>query len=118
MCSAKDFGTRKCQAWNACNKLEKVWRINLPNEFKLDLFENVVEPIIDIWFRDLDVKSKRGETGGRLLHQPSSECAKYILEIAFYIVSDMGVPPLSVPLAKRKTQFAGRAFHAKGKNHI
>ena len=37
MCLAKDFRKRKDQAWNACNKLEKVWRSNLPNNFKLDL---------------------------------------------------------------------------------
>ena len=46
MYSAKDFRSRKCQAWNACNKLEKVWRSNLPNKLKLDLFKTVVEPIL------------------------------------------------------------------------
>ena len=46
MCSARDFRTRKGQAWNTCSKLEKVWRSNLPNKLKLDLFKTVVEPIL------------------------------------------------------------------------
>ena len=41
------------QAWNACNKLEKVWRSNLPYKLKLDRFKTVVEPILtfdsDTW---------------------------------------------------------------------
>ena len=45
MCSAKDFRTQKGQAWNTCNKLEKVFKSNLPNKLKLDLFKTAVEPI-------------------------------------------------------------------------
>ena len=31
MDSEKDFKIRKALAWTACNKMDKIWRSNLPN---------------------------------------------------------------------------------------
>ena len=42
----KDFRTRKVMAWNACNKLEKIWRSDLKNEIKIQLFRSLIEPIL------------------------------------------------------------------------
>ena len=119
MCSAKDFRTRKGQAWNACHKLEKVWRSNLPNKLKLDLFKDRCRANTGIWFGNLDVKSKRGETGGRLLRQPSSEGKNTSWRKHFTLSQIYGdLRPLSVTLAKRTPQFAGHALRAKGESYL
>ena len=39
MDSAKDFNTRKVMAWMACNRLDKIWRSELPNEIKIGIFQ-------------------------------------------------------------------------------
>ena len=48
-----------------------------------------------------------------MLHQPSSEGTKHILEKAFYIVSHIWRPPAAV-CYPRKAKFAGHAIRAKG----
>ena len=37
--SEKDFNTRKCMAWAACNKLDKIWRSDLHCIVKIKIFE-------------------------------------------------------------------------------
>ena len=53
MNSEKDFKIRKALAWSACNKLDKIWRSNVPNQLKINLFRSTVEPILlygsEIW---------------------------------------------------------------------
>ena len=46
MDSNKDFKTRKAMAWVACNKLDKIWRSNLHNGIKINLFRATIEPIL------------------------------------------------------------------------
>ena len=45
MDSQKDFRSRKGMAWVACNKLDKIWRSNLENNIKVELFQTLIEPI-------------------------------------------------------------------------
>ena len=44
--SCVDFKQRKAQAWNACNKLEKVWKSNLDRKIKIKIFKACVESIL------------------------------------------------------------------------
>jgi len=42
----KDFKTRKAMAWAACNKLDKLWRSDLHESIKINLFRAIIEPIL------------------------------------------------------------------------
>ena len=44
--SQKDFKVLKALAWDACNKLGKSWRSNLPSSLKLKTFQTLIEPIL------------------------------------------------------------------------
>ena len=46
MDSNKDFKARKGMAWAACNKLDKIWRSDIHNETKINLFRATIEPIL------------------------------------------------------------------------
>ena len=44
--SQKDFNIRKALAWDACNKLDKIWCSNLPSILKIQTFQTLIEPIL------------------------------------------------------------------------
>ena len=44
--SKKDFNTRKGMAWNACNKMDKIWKSSLNSKIKIRLFRVTIEPIL------------------------------------------------------------------------
>ena len=44
--SQKDFKVRKALAWDACNKLDKIWLSNLPNSLKIKTFRTLIEPVL------------------------------------------------------------------------
>ena len=102
MCSAKDFSSRKGQAWNACNKLEKVWRSNLPNKLKLDLFKTVVQPILTYGSETWTLKAKEVERVDgcytNLLRRVQNISWRKHFTLS-HIYGDL--QPLSVTLAKR-----------------
>ena len=115
MCSAKDFRTQKGQSWNACNKLKKVWRSNLPNKLKLDLFKTVVEPVLtyssETWtLKAKEVKQVDGCYTILFRRVQNISWRKHFTLSQIY--GDL--QPLSVTFAKRRAQFAGHAFRAKG----
>ena len=119
MCSAKDFRTRKGQAWNACHKLEKVWRSSLPNKLKLDLFKTVVQPILaygsETWtLKAKEVKRVDGCYANLLRRVQNISWRKHFTLSQIY--GDL--QPLSVTLAKRTPQFAGHALRAKGESYL
>ena len=77
MNSEKDFKIRKALAWIACNKLEKIWRSNIQNNLKLNLFRSTVEPILlygsETWTSSSSI--------GWLPHKPSTKSSKSFVEI-------------------------------------
>ena len=44
--SEKDFNIRKGMAWNACNKMDKLWKSSLSRNIKIRLFRVTIEPIL------------------------------------------------------------------------
>ena len=115
MCSAKDFRTRKGQAWNACNKLEKVWRSNLPNKLKRDLFKTVVERILTYGSETWTLKAKKVKREDGCYTNLLQRVQNISWRKHFTLSQIYGdLQPLSVTLAKRRAQFAGHAFRAKG----
>lgn len=46
MNSVKDFITHKVEVWDTCNKLNKIWRSNLSNNIKPNLFKAVILQIL------------------------------------------------------------------------
>ena len=46
MNSQKDLNTRKALAWNACNKLDKIWHSDLEKSLKLKTFHTLIEPVL------------------------------------------------------------------------
>ena len=44
--SEKDFNIRKGMAWNACNKMDKLWKSFLNRQIKIRLFQATIEPIL------------------------------------------------------------------------
>ena len=117
MCLAKDFKTWnwKGQAWNSSNKLEKVWRSNLPNEPKLDLFKIIVEPILAYDSETWTLKAKEVKRLDRCYTNLLRRVQNISLRQHFTLSQIYGdLQPLSVTLAMRRAQFAGHAFHAKG----
>ena len=46
MGSQKDMKHRKALAWEACNRLNRLWRSNLPNDTKIYIFKTLVDPIL------------------------------------------------------------------------
>ena len=47
--SMKDFMIRKGQAWDACNRLQLIWKSNIPRSKKLAIFRACVESILLQW---------------------------------------------------------------------
>ena len=56
---------RKSLAWAARNKIQKLWHSNLPNEYKVFLFQYLVEPVLlygpETW--SLTQTTQKGWTG-------------------------------------------------------
>ena len=44
-CTAKDIRIRKAMAWQACNKVTKIWKSSLPRKFKTMLLSVTVESV-------------------------------------------------------------------------
>ena len=44
--SFKDFQVRKAVAWDACNKLERIWISNLDRNLKIRFFRACVESLL------------------------------------------------------------------------
>ena len=115
MDSAKDFRTRKGMAWDACNKMDKVWRSNLPNNIKLELFRVTIEPILmygsETWtLKAKDVKRLDGCYTNLLRRvQNISWKQHFTLKQIYY-----KLPFLSQRHKQRIAQFAGHSLRAKG----
>ena len=93
-----------------------MWRSNLPNKLKLDLFKTVVEPILtygsETWtLIAKEVKRVDGCYTNLLWRVQNISWRKHFTLSQIY--GDF--QPLSVTLAKRRAQFAGHAFRAKAK---
>ncbi|XP_029648357.1 uncharacterized protein LOC115222315 [Octopus sinensis] len=43
--SQKNLRICKALAWNACNRLDKIWHSNLPHKLKVQTFRTLIEPV-------------------------------------------------------------------------
>ena len=99
---------------SACNKMEKIWRSNLPNKLKLDLFKTTIEPILLYGSHTWTLNSKQ--------HQQLDGCYTNLLRriqnISWkqhYTLKQIygKIPPLTERLAQRRVKFAGHCFRAE-----
>ena len=66
-----DIKRRIALAWNACNKLHKIWKSSLSSDFKLRLFTSTVESVLlygcEAWTLDVKLEKKIDGCYTRLL---------------------------------------------------
>ena len=114
MTSAKDFRIRKALAWNACNKLDKLWKSNLPNTIKINFFRSTVEWILlygsETWTLNSQLHKRLDGCYTNLLRRVQNISWKThpTLETIYG-----KIPKLSLQLSQRRTRFAGHCFRAK-----
>ncbi len=70
--SEKDFNIRKAQAWKACNRMDKIWKSQLPRDLKIKLFINSVESVLTYGAEAWTLKSKLKKALW-LLYSPTTE---------------------------------------------
>ena len=111
MDSEKDFKIRKALAWTACNKMDKIWRSNLPNQLKLDIFKTVIEPILmygsETWVLSSRLQKHVDGCYTSLLIRVQNNSWRYHPTLE-QIYGDM--PRLRSHLIQRPAQFAGHAL--------
>ena len=115
MDSNKDFKTRKAMAWAACNKLDKLWRSDLHESIKINLFRAIIEPILlygsETWTLTSKQQKRLDGTYTNLLRRVKNIHSKQHATIS-RIYGDL--PLISHKLSQSRTQFAGHCFRARG----
>ena len=115
MDSGKDFRTRKAMAWDACNKLEAIWRSNIGNKIKIKLFCALVEPILlfgaETWTLTTRLQQRLDGTYTNLLRRVQNI---HWREHATLKIIYGDLPPISARLIQKRTQFAGHCQRATG----
>ena len=114
MDSEKDFKVRKSFAWVACNKLQKLWRSNLPNEYKVFLFQFLVEPVLPFGAetRTLTQTTQKrldGTCTNLLRRVQNIHWSEYATKERIY----GNLPPISDTLMRLRLQFAGHCLRAE-----
>ena len=114
MDSQKDFRTRKAMAWVACNKLSKIWRSNLDNKAKLELFQSLIEPILlygaETWTLTARLHKRLDGTYTNLLRRAQNIHWKEHATLERIYGS---LTPISQRLRQKRLQFAGHCRRAE-----
>lgn len=112
--SRKDFLARKGQAWNACNKLLRVWKSGVSTSTKVSFFRACVESILlygaETWTMKKELQDRLDGTYTRLLM-----CVKNISWKTHPTKEQIygELPPITTTIARRRVIFAGHCFRAK-----
>ena len=112
--SKKDFNTRKGQAWDACNKLQKIWNSKISSAAKLKFFKACVEPVLlygsETWTINKAFCDRIDGSYTRLLMRAQNlSWKKHPTKKEIY----GGLPPISTVIAQRRARFAGHCMRAK-----
>ncbi|MCP4491873.1 MAG: reverse transcriptase family protein [Gammaproteobacteria bacterium] len=112
--SKKDFNTRKGQAWNACNKLQKIWNSKISRAAKLKFFKACVEPVLlygsETWTINKAFQDRIDGGYTRLLMRAQNiSWKKHPTKQEIY----GGLPPISTVIAQRRSRFAGHCMRAE-----
>jgi hypothetical protein len=114
MKSEKDFLIRKALAWTACNKMEKIWKSNLKNKLKIDLFRATVEKILmygaETWTMNARMHKRLDGCYTNLLRRAQNLSWKNHHTLQEIYGS---IPKLSEHLAQHRARFAGHCYRAK-----
>ena len=113
MDSNKDFKTRKAMAWVACNKLDKIWRSNLHNGIKINLFRATIEPILMYGSETWTLTSKQqkrldGNYTNMLRRVQNIQWSEHATIQTIY----GKLPRITSKLVQRRVQFAGHCYRA------
>ena len=112
--SEQDITTRKKKAWVACNKLSKIWKSNLPNKIKLQLFRSTVESVL--------LYGAESWTLTKKLQQSLDGCYTRMLMTVqnmdwrqHYTISDIygKLPRVSDTIKQKRLQLAGHLHRRK-----
>ena len=102
-------------SWNACNKLNKIWRSNLGKTTKIQLFRSLIEPIL--LYRSetqtLNTRQTRkldGNYTNMLRRVQNIHWSEHRTLREIY----SGIPSISNTLKRRRLCFAGHCYRAKG----
>ena len=112
--SQKDFNIRKALAWDACNKLDKIWCSNLPSILKIQTFQTLIEPILlygsETWTLPVRLERRLDGAYTNLLRriQNISWRSHATLETIYGDLS-----PISLKLKRKRLQFAGHCYRAE-----
>ena len=114
MNSEKDFHIRKALAWAACNKLDKIWKSNVPKQLKINLFRATVEPILmygaETWTMNSRMHKRLDGCYTNLLRRIQNLSWKTHPTLQQIYGK---IPKLTDRLAQRRARFAGHCFRAK-----
>ena len=110
----KDFKIRKALAWDACNKLDKIWQSNLPSSLKVQTFRTLIEPVLlygsETWTLTTRLEKRLDGCYTTLLRRAQN------ISWRDHATLDRiygGLPPISLRLKQRRLQFAGHCHRAK-----
>ena len=113
MDSEKDFKVCKSLAWAACNKFQKLWHSNLPNEYNVFLSQSLVGPVLLYGAETWTLTQTTQKKAGRDIHEPSSPGTEHSLVRACNKGEVIRKPnPISDTLMRRRLQFAGHCLRA------
>lgn len=113
--TSKDFKIRKALAWDACNKLDRIWKSNLSNIFKVHIFSTLIEPVLlygsETWTLSAKLEKRLDGCYTNLLRR--------VQNISWRSHSTLkqiygGLPSISIKLRQKRLQFAGHCHRATG----
>ena len=111
--SQKDFNIRKAMAWDACNKLDKIWQSNITNALKVQTFKTLVEPVLlygsETWTLSTRLEKRLDGCYTNLLRR--------VQNISWRDHATLGriygaLTPISLRLQQKRLQFAGHCHRA------
>ena len=111
--SFHDFKIRKAMAWDACNKLHRVWTSHLDNKLKIRFFRACVESVLlygsETWTISAKMKARIDGCYTRLLRR-----ALHVSWRAHITNKELygDLPTLSSTIRQRRMRFAGHCSRA------
>ena len=111
--SFHDFKVRKAMAWDACNKLERLWTSSLETKLKLRTFRTCVESILiygsETWTITAKMKTRIDGCYTRLLRRALNVSWRaHMTNVQLY----GELPTLSSTIRQRRMRFAGHCSRA------